>query len=140
MKRFDLKEHERRIDKLIANRFSASFMSNSKWERFFSALDVDMINIRAMLLKRVGRIDPHVTYMPKKEDLEKIWVSEGYNDCSYFYKEIEWLELINVFKPSNIPSQYVYQNIDDAESIINKIGKFEVERTPGGLRVYGYKT
>ncbi|WMS88739.1 DUF6678 family protein [Pleionea litopenaei] len=140
MKRFDLKEHERRIDKLIANRFSASFMSNSKWERFFTALDVDMINIRAMLLKRVGRIDPHVTYMPKKEDLEKIWVSEGYNDCSYFYKEIEWLELINVYKPSNIPSQYVYQNIDDAESIINKIGKFEVERTPGGLRVYGYKT
>jgi hypothetical protein len=137
---FNLKEHEERINKLISKQYSASFMSNAKWEKLFRGLDTENILITHIILKRVDRKDPIITYMPKTEDIEGIWVSEGKNDCNYFYKEIEWIELINVYKPSNIPSQYVHQTIELAASIISKIGQFEIESTDTGLRIYGHKT
>ena len=139
-KAFNLKEHEERIDRLISKKYSASLMSNAKWEKLFKALDTEHININHILLKRVDRIDPYVTYMPKTDDLEGIWVSEGKNDCNYFYKEIEWLELISVYKPSNIPAQYVHQTIELAIKIIEKVGQLDVKQTDTGLRIYGHKT
>jgi len=137
---FDLREHEERIDKLVAKRFSISFMSNSKWEKLFKALDADDITLDHVKLKLVDRKTPVITYMPKTEDLENIWVSEGKNDCNYFYKEIEWIELLRVYKPSNVPSQYVHQTIDLASEIITQTGQFETENTETGLKIYGYKT
>jgi hypothetical protein len=137
---FDLKEHEERVNRLIYQQYSASFMSNAKWEKLFGALDIESILINHILLKRVDRIEPYLTYMPKTEDLNGIWVSEGKNDCNYFYKEIEWIELINVYKPNNIPAQYVHQTIEFAANIIRQIGYFELEYTNTGLRIYGHKT
>jgi hypothetical protein len=136
----DLKKHEETIDRLISHSYRSSYMSNTKWEKLFSALDVENLTLNQVLLKRVGKDEPYKTYMPKKEDLEGIWVSEGKNDCNYFYKEIEWIELLNTAKPSNIPIQYYKQSIEEAHKIIITLGQFETEITSTGLRIYGYKT
>lgn len=114
-------------------------MSNAKWKKLFMALDTENIFIAYVMLKKVGRKDPYITYMPKTEDLEPVWVSEGKNDFNYFYKEIEWIELINAYKPSNIPAQYIHQTINLAAGIIHKVAQFEIEITDTGLRIYGYK-
>lgn len=137
---FDLNKHEIAIDKIVSNNFSSSFMSNTKWKKLFSALDVENILLKRVLLKRVNDHEAYETYMPKKEDLEGVWVSEGKNEYNYFYKEIEWIELICTVKPSNMPIQYFDQSIDEAEIIIRNLGQFEIERTRNGLRIYGYKT
>lgn len=139
-KLFDLKEQEDRVAKLVSSKYSASFMSNTKWEKLFKALDTNDLLIKYILLKRVNRKEPYISYMPKVDDLEGIWVSEGKGECNYFYKEIEWIELIHVHKPSNIPSQCIYQSTEVAFNVINNIGKFEIELNHSGLRIYGYKT
>lgn len=137
---FDLNNYEEKIDKLIERSYTTSFMSNSKWEKLFSALDTEEMILDHVLLKLVNIEHPIKTYMPKKEDLEGIWVAEGKNDYNYFYKEIEWIELLLIAKPSNIPYKYYNQTIELANSIINVVGQFETEHTPTGLRIYGHKT
>ena len=140
MEAFDLQKHEEEIDKLIAREYQSSYMSNAKWRKLYSALDIDEIVLDQILLKRVDREEPYISYMPKNEDIENLWVSEGENDCNYFYKEIEWLELLKTANPSDIPSQYYPQSIELAELIIKDLGHFEVEKTETGLKIYGYKT
>ncbi len=137
---FDLNEHELKINKIVSEKFNSSFMSNSKWKKLFSALDLDDLVLKKVRLKCVDARDSYETYMPKKEDLEEVWVAEGANHYKYFYKEIEWIELIYTVKPSNMPAQYYNQSIDEAENIIRTIGQFVIERTEDGLRIYGYKT
>ena len=139
MQAFDLKKYEEDIDKVIAEKFNACLMSNSKWQKLFYALDTENILIEQVLLKTVNREQPFQTYMPKTEDLETMWVSEGKNDCNYFYKEIEWIELLYRVKKGQNPYTYLEQTIASVELILNSIGKFEIAYTDSGLRIYGYK-
>ena len=139
MQVFDLEKYEKNIDKVISEKFSSRLMSNSKWQKLFSALDTKSIFIEQILLKKVSLEQPVLTYMPKTEDIETIWVSEGKNDCNYFYKEIEWIELLYRIKKGQNPYTYLEQTIAAVEPILNSIGKFEIAHTESGLRIYGYK-
>lgn len=136
---FDIAKYEQKVDKLIANQFNCFYMSNSKWLKIFRALDCSGITLERISLKKVTSSTPYITYMPKSEDLEPNWVSEGSNELNYFYKEIEWVEFLACYKPSNIPTQYVYQSIDKVSEIITNIGQFEFINTNNGLKLFGYK-
>jgi hypothetical protein len=52
---FDMAAHEHRLDRLIARSFSASFMSNSKWRRFFASLEQVKPPVPHLTWKFVGR-------------------------------------------------------------------------------------
>jgi hypothetical protein len=136
---FDIAKYEQKIDKLISNNFNCSYMSNSKWIKLFKALDHEHINFNHISLKKINNLESIYTYMPKSEDLETKWVSEGYNEFNYFYKEIEWIEFLTCYKPSNIPAQYVYQSIDEVCKIISSLGQFEMVETKDGFKILGYK-
>lgn len=136
---FDLAKYEEKIDKLIRDDYTCSYMSNSKWIKLFKALDTDEITLNHVSLKKISNLDSFFTYMPKSEDLDLKWVTEGYNECKYFYKEIEWVEFVACYKPSDIPAEYEYQSIDLVRNVISSIGLFQVEESLNGLKVFGYK-
>ena len=146
---YNLAEHEERVERIIRKSFTSSYMSNTKWEKLFKALDVAQMSLDIVLLKRVDRNIPYRTSMPKTRDLEGIWVSEGKNDCKYFYKEIEWMEFLYSNKPvitSFYRNERIYkepvgcnQTIELAALIIESLGDYESEITQTGLRIYGYK-
>lgn len=125
MKVFDLKAYEDRIDKIIAKSFSASFMSNAKWRKLFSEISKSGVAKPNMRLKHVRRADAYNTYRPELEDVEELWVVEGKNDCNYFYKEIEWIEL--------------FGSSSEINSVLAKIGQFRCFDTELGVLVYGYE-
>ena len=136
---YDLREHEERIERLIVKNYSISFMSNTKWRKLFLALDIDGMILNHVLLKCVDKDKPRRWHMPKTDEIEKIWVTEGKHGCDYVYKEMEWLELLNTAKPSNVPYRFYEQTVELATSVIKSLGEFETEKTPLGLRIYGYK-
>lgn len=126
METFDLKAYEVKIDKIINQSFSTSLMSNPKWRKLFSAISTHGVAEGQINLKRVNREKPYMTYLPELEDIEELWVSEGKNDCNYFYKEIEWVELLGNPKKIN--------------NVLDSIGQFFCSNTKSGVVIYGYKT
>ncbi|PKM19838.1 MAG: hypothetical protein CVV11_09565 [Gammaproteobacteria bacterium HGW-Gammaproteobacteria-15] len=125
MKVFDLKAYEEKIDRIIAQSFSASLMSNAKWRKLFSEISKSGFAKPSMKLKRVSREDAYNTYRPELEDIEELWVAEGKNDCNYFYKEIEWVEL--------------FGSSSEINSVLAKIGQFKCFDTELGVLVYGHE-
>lgn len=120
---FDMAAHEHRLDRLIAGSFSASFMSNSKWRRFFAALEQTNPPISHITWKFVGRDQAIRGPTPDAECLGDKYVSR--TSFSVFpYKEIEWVELPSVME---LPSQ------------ILAVGQFTTVVTQAGVRVYGYR-
>ncbi len=142
MKTFDIAEHERRIDSLVAG-FSCAHMSNSKWKKVFATLDTPDTNITQIILKLVGDKPPRRTWCPTSEDLEEKWVAEGNGEYSYFYKEIEWITLPCKTIPygfENVPAKHTDQDVDRAEELLSCKGKLLTERTDEGLKINGYGT
>ena len=143
MKSFDLYKHEQKLDKTISSNYQYSFMSNTKWKKLFSALDIPELIFDQIILKKVNTDMPYRTWVPQKDDLEDKWVSEGENEYSYFYKEIEWIEIPKIVKPygyENIPFKHYIQDIELIKNILEEIGKFEIEITDIGFKIFGYKT
>lgn len=139
---FDLSAYERQVDKEISRSFTEAYMSNAKWKRLFKVIDRSDIYLAQMLLKRVGMPTPYRTWVPKSANLGDVWIEEGTNDCAYFYKEIEWLELLDVHRPGgweSIPAKHRAQDSLRAMAILSEVGKFEMERTSTGVRIYGYR-
>ena len=120
---FDMEAHERRLDQLIAGSFSASFMSNSKWRRFFEALAQVEPPVSHISWKFVGRDQTFKGASPASECLGDRYVCR--TSFSVFpYKEIEWVEL---------------PGFADLPRPILSVGQFSTTVTQGGVRVYGYR-
>lgn len=100
-------------------------MSNTKWRKLFSEIAKSGIVEPSMNLKRVSIDKPRSTYLPEQRDIEELWISEGKNDCNYFYKEIEWVELLG--------------SCAEIKGVLDKVGQFNCAETESGVLVYGYK-
>jgi hypothetical protein len=108
---------------MIAGSFSASFMSNSKWRRFFTALKQVEPPVSHLTWKFVGRDQPIRGAIPDSKCLGDRYISR--TSFSVFpYKEIEWVELPGA---ADLPSQ------------IMAVGQFSTSVTQAGVRVYGYR-
>jgi hypothetical protein len=139
---FDFVEHEKKIDKLISQSFSASFCSNAKWRKCFTLLN-DVAADMQVIWKFVGAQNDGVRYgLPPVESLEDGMLSSRFWHGPMFYKEIEWIEFPKTGKPygqETIPAAHYRQNIDAVLDALNKIGKWQVETTELGFRLYGHQ-
>ncbi|MCR9412915.1 hypothetical protein NB471_10125 [Vibrio alginolyticus] len=129
------------LDKVIENRFSVSLMSNSKWRKVFTVLDVPELMLKQCYWKFVDNDDEFLGWFTKSDELMEKYVGD-YGSGPFAYKRIEWLEIPKVGKPSgyeNVPFKHWHQDIDGALSILNSIGQFDTELTGRGLRIYGFR-
>ena len=146
---FDFVAHGIAVDKYVSRTFTASFMSNAKWRKFFEALDrID--NKNAVCNRDIQAIYkfvmsdnctfrqslPGINALSERYINGRCWIGPAY------YKEIEWIEFPRTGKPygmEKIPGAFFEQRIDFILNALNDIGRFQIEDTELGFRVYGYK-
>ena len=133
----------------IADRFTASLMSNSKWRKMFSMLgprNAD-VKLEQAIVKFTDDEREHLIAAPPSESLRTPW---GYIELSHFgptaLSAIEWIEFpayaTHHNSPPNgvgrVPATRIAQDLDKAEAVISKLGKYPMERTARGLRITGH--
>ncbi|WP_373416016.1 DUF6678 family protein, partial [Vibrio parahaemolyticus] len=129
------------LDKVIKNRFSVSLMSNAKWRKVFTVLDVPELMLNQCYWKFVDNDYEFLGWFTKSDELMEKYVGD-YGSGPFAYKRIEWLEIPKVGKPGgyeNVPFKHWHQDIDGALSILNSVGHFDIELTDRGLRIYGFR-
>jgi hypothetical protein len=144
----DLYRRER-TDRIIAQRFTASFMSDAKWVRLLHALTGYLPCMENQLQ------DTHSWTLVRSCKVKLVWDDELIRDLNiahqsynydyydhaveamisgpprgwFDYKEIEWIEFLKDGQ----------SNIDQIEAAIQAVGQFELEHSDQSLRLFAYK-
>ena len=131
------------VDDSILRKYSASFMSDSKWRKLFSVVNESNTELSHCVWKLVSKELPLNGHLPDFESLGEDFVGDcGALNGPFSFQEIEWLFLPTSyeFKPyENAPLKVLTQSIDHIVMQLNKLGKFEYEKSTKGLKIYGYK-
>ena len=139
---FDFVEHENKIDKLIKNSFGSSYMSNSKWRKCLTLVDKVAPNIQ-VVWKFVGSENEGVRHgIAPMESLEEKYMNSRFWFGPRYYKEIEWIEFPRIGKPygkEKIPSAFFNQDIEAIKEELEVNGKWLIESTQEGFKLYGHK-
>lgn len=124
-----------RVDSLIRERFSSSYMSDAKWVRLLEALVMLRPRIEFCKAKLVWDDVPREMWIPESSSLGFDYyhnsmeaMISGAPRGFYLYKEVEWLEF---------PARG-----EDAERVARQIrnaGAFELVPGEAGLRLYAYR-
>lgn len=123
------------IDKIIKQKYSSSFMSNSKWVKLiellvenyklFDLCNLKLIyddNIRELLIEGNETFDFDY-YKDSMEGMVTKPITPGW----VLYKEIEWI---------SFPLEK--SNIDKLQKLINQLGEFRSDLTADYFRVFAY--
>jgi len=133
-------KYERRLLNAQLNR--VSYMSDSKWEKLFQAIEksnVAWLDIGGATIKfLVGEVKPfHFQNY-----------CGGYIEGHYGvarYKEIEWILIPAIFeierrnRDEKLQPKRINNDILGLKEIIDGLGLYEYDFNEDGLRIYGYK-
>ena len=120
--------------------YTASFMSDTKWRRFFTVAAENPQKVWYAVWKLI-REDEKSGWLP---DTSHKW-DEAVDGClngPVDYRLIEWIEIprrVAYRKYDNAPASYRAQEIATFRAALAAVGQFQIEDTERGLRVYGYK-
>ena len=127
---------DKKLEKAL-ERFDASYMSNTKWEKLWETLTDEMDEV-------------HFFYKLVYDDK----VTQSVLDCPDFppffiepiiYKEVEWIAFpatyIDFVSHNNLKAgkKEYHQDIDRIEQVIHSLGQFLLERSDGSLKLYAYR-
>lgn len=124
----------------VAQNYSASLMSNTKWRTLFKALEASDVDIKGITVKFVGDNQEWSPVFPS------LYPPHAYVDLwplnVYPLVEIEWIEFRRIVvekRPNNVPPALLPQDVDAIRAVIDATGKrFPIEFTEQGLRVVGH--
>src|SRR5579871_4909424 len=116
--RCEMATHERRIDRIIRDRFATSCMSNAKWRRAFDALQDVRGSVTGCRWKFVDSDRIQVSVLPTGSSVEE----EGYIEATFGIidlKHVEWVEVTTT-------------EVAAAEAALAAHGQFAVECVADG--------
>lgn len=128
------------LDKIIKQKFSGSFMNNTKWVKLISALVRNSGEIKECRVKPIWDDGEQCRTLLINEDRKYDFdyydsamesMVSGTPTGFYAYKEIEWLDF-----PLNTSNSR--QNIHFIKTLIESLGQFKLELTDERLRLYAY--
>lgn len=134
-------EFERKLEFEIKSRFKTSLMSNSKWKRLIENIIENSslfqrIEFKKIIDDRIGHlfIDENTKYKLDYWDFG----FEGLNSLSgwLLFKEIEFLRFPKTYK---LQEGQIKQDTQKIKSIIDAIGKFDLDENEEFLFLYCYK-
>jgi hypothetical protein len=131
-----------KLDRIIQQKFTAAFMSNTKWRKLFTVLDRPEFNLQQAIWKFIDSDLEHRGSIPKSDDLLEKYVTEYDLLSPFAYKHIEWIELLHKGIPSGyekVPFAHWHQDIAGVLTALNEAGVFEISETVRGIRIYGFK-
>lgn len=124
-------------DKVVREKYSASFMNNTKWNKLIDSL-TDCFG-QIYLNYKLIYSDAVKGYLFDMADFEPFFLEP------IIYKEIEWVEIPNTYEDwindnNRKAGQKLYnQNLIKIKTEIEKIGQFEIETNASKIIIYGYK-
>ncbi|MFC3192626.1 DUF6678 family protein [Marinicella sediminis] len=125
------------INKLIKSKFSASFMSDAKWDKLIAALCDRLADGFFVNYKLVYGEEVNSTYFDVPDF--KPFFAEP-----ILYKEVEWIEFPSEFEDcisrDNLKAgnRLYKQDITAIEDFINALGQFKCVADDNKLRLYAY--
>ena len=127
----------RNPEKTIEEKYSASYMNNTKWNKLIEKLtdEIAQIYVNYKLIYS----DEVNGFMFITPDFEPFFIEP------ILYKEIEWIEFPTEYEDwvnenNRKAGKITYQqDLHKLNEEINKIGKFELETYEDSIRLYGYK-
>ena len=128
----------KRLNRIISEKFNASLMSDSKWEKFIDRI-TDFIDADIFIYYKL--IHDHKIYETflKHSDFKPFFAEPT------IYKEVEWIEFPDEFEDfvskSNLKAgKRIYrQDVQRITDAINKVGQFVLERNSKSVRLYAYR-
>jgi len=125
------------VDQLIKERFTSSFMNNTKW--------VKMINTLTYKLDKL-----YLNYKLIYDDVIEGSLFDMADAEPYFvepivYKEIEWIEFPNEYEGwvnennRKAGRKIINQDIEKIKLELEKLGQYDLEFYDNKIRLYGYK-
>jgi hypothetical protein len=125
------------IDRIIKEKFTSSFMNDSKWDKLIETL-TDKLDEIFINYKLIHDDKIHFTSLDTP-DFKPFFIEPT------FYKEVEWIEFpktFNIKQNKRTTRTYIKeqkQDIDSIEKIINQIGKFMIEKEDNSIKLYAYR-
>ena len=124
-------------DNLIKENFSSSYMNNTKWVKLIETLinEFEEIYVNYKLIYDEV-ID---SYLIDILDFEPFFLEP------IIYKEIQWIEFPDEYEfwknKNNLKAaeQLYIQDLDSITKVIEKIGKFCLEKFLNSIRIYAYR-
>ena len=132
--------YSQKLDKEIAVR--TSFMSNTKWFKFFTEVENKKIKPKSSFVKLILH-DRTLNF--QFSGFENDGFVDGSVTGPFKFKEIEWISIPKIYeierwnRDEKLKSEIILQPIDEIEEIMNLLGKFEYEKTETELIIYGYR-
>ena len=124
-------------------RYSRSFMSNSKWRKFFQVINQQTLELNQCTWKLVNEKDPIPGHLPDARQLG----DDSVGDCGalngpFPFKIIEWILLPaqHGYRPyEKAPIHYESQDLQKVQETLDTAGHFEYELNEEGMKIFGYK-
>ncbi|WP_324027832.1 hypothetical protein QSV08_07765 [Maribacter sp. BPC-D8] len=130
--------------------FSGQFMNNSKWTKLFKELSNNSIETKKCLIKSVFDTILREIEIPNADNFNESFSKTGTNDNITFggpcaFKEIEQIIFPQEWtsdrqmRDQKLEPKIYNQNITNIKSIIDSVGKFEMEINNENLIIYAYR-
>ncbi|WP_415896032.1 DUF6678 family protein [Neptuniibacter sp. PT34_22] len=127
-----------KIDSLIADKYSVSLMSDSKWDKLIEGVTNIFEQGVHVNYKLIHSIEVFSTILTSA-DLKPFFIEP------ILYKEVEWLEFPAIYEDfistDNLKAgrKKYLQCIDNIEATIESVGQFDLERTEHSIKMFAYK-
>ena len=123
--------------KAAAN-YSASYMSNAKWLKFFRAVISAGIPLERVRWKFIDTEHFIEVSFPDEWDLEPTRFADG-KFQPFEYRWLEFVFIPHVFKPMAGVGYEKKQDTAAVVAALEKVGQFPVEVSPEGVIIRGYR-
>ncbi|CAH0991143.1 hypothetical protein SIN8267_01245 [Sinobacterium norvegicum] len=124
--------------KKASQKYSVSYMNNSKWFKLFSAWADSGIEVDHSIWRFLDSDHQEIHRLPIKRDL----LHNRFNDGRFQPFEYKWIFSVFIprrYKPVSNVGYEREQDIDSLKSIADTLGKYPVFETEEGLEVRGYE-
>lgn len=128
---------QREIDKIIEEKYSSSFMNDTKWARLMETLTTTLNEVFGYYkLIHSGEI---YSFSFQTSDFKPFFIEP------ILYKEVEWIAFPPIYKldhNTRLTRKFEKEHTQDMnliERLINETGKFMTEHEEIGLKLYAYR-
>lgn len=134
-------ELDKKLDKLIAEKFSSNCMSNRKWIKLIDSLVENAELIKRVEFKKVLEEKIGLLFITKDIQYEFDYWNIGFEGVNSFggwllYKEIEFLKFPSQFQHGEKVEK---QNLVEIKKVIDKLGQFDMFIQDDELTLLCYK-
>ncbi|VAW71617.1 hypothetical protein MNBD_GAMMA12-84 [hydrothermal vent metagenome] len=126
------------IEQIIFKKFSASFMSDSKWEKMIDKL-TDALDREVFITFKLVHDSKSYCYSFCHSDFKPFFAEPT------VYKEVEWIEFPDkyeyyVSRDNRKAGTKIYdQNLEEISRALENIGKYELEYLDNSIKLYAYQ-